>query len=298
MSTPLHKCAVCGAVIHRLNSRCGYCQHWNVDPANPQDPPADAPPAPVAAPTPPPPAAPVAPPIPVTPAPSAASPSAPPAKPAPTPPPMPAPGAATAATTPAATTPPPMPSASRPAPPKPTSQRPAPAKVAMKTRVLEGFVKAPETADVWAQARGPGKRTSSDAEVDAARARIDGVIAAAYWVATADDELSDEEYDGLVDTLSELLGDDVDEDELESRMLAWDAEIEADEEAFVGRAVAAIGTGPMRRQALEIATVVAAADDDLSDDEEEALGDLSSRLGFADRESERIIERALASLDE
>ena len=61
MSTPLYRCANCGAIIHRLNMRCEYCSHWNVDPANPQDPPAATvqvtpsspaakPPAPVAAP--------------------------------------------------------------------------------------------------------------------------------------------------------------------------------------------------------------------------------------------------------
>ena len=56
--------------------------------------------------------------------------------------------------------------------------------------------------------------------------------------------------------------------------------------------------GAVRRQALEIATVVVAADDDLSDIDEEALGELATALGFADRESERIIEKALESLEE
>lgn len=182
--------------------------------------------------------------------------------------------------------------------------RPAddPAKLSPKARVLGAMVREPEVAETWERGRrgAKGARSSSPggAEVDPATARVEGVIAAAYWVATWDDELSDEEYDGIVDTLGELLGDEVDEEELEAKMLAWDDEIEADYEAFVARAVEAIGTGPMRRQALEIATVVAAADDDLSDDEEEALGELATALGFADRESERIIERALATLEE
>lgn len=44
--------------------------------------------------------------------------------------------------------------------------------------------------------------------------------------------------------------------------------------------------------------MVAAADDDLSDEEEESLGELAAALDFGDRESERIIERALERLDE
>lgn len=324
MSTPLFKCAICGAVIHRLNLRCGYCNHWNVDPANPEDPPAAAPAAPV---TPPPVPAPA--PVQATPAPAPAPAPAPPpvqeapaATPAPAPPPVPAPVAATPV-------PPPVPTrqvapvaaapvaaAAAPAASKIASKigsgepRPLPTKVAsrpsaeplkpsVKARALEKIVREPEEADTWERARRGAKTRSTEAEpMDPALARIEGVIAAAYWVATWDDELSDEEYDGIVDTLGELLGDDVDEEELEAKMLAWDEEIESDHEAFVARAVEAIGTGPMRRQALEIATVVAAADDDLSEDEEEALGELSTLLGFSDRESERIVERALASLEE
>ncbi len=300
MSTPLFKCAICGAVIHRLNLRCGYCNHWNVDPANPQDPPVAAPAAPA-----PRPAQAVAP----TPAVAAPVPAvAPMPAPVATPAPAPAAAAPVRAPAPAAEAAPQRVSprigsgAPRPVPVKVNRPDDGSAKLSPKARVLGALVQQPEVAETWERGRrgvkGARSSTPDNSNVDPATARIEGVIAAAYWVATWDDELSDEEYDGIVDTLGELLGDEVDEEELEAKMLAWDEEIEADYEAFVARAVEAIGTGPMRRQALEIATVVAAADDDLSDDEEEALGELATALGYADRESERIIERALASLEE
>ncbi|TAK32585.1 MAG: hypothetical protein EPO40_02010 [Myxococcaceae bacterium] len=160
----------------------------------------------------------------------------------------------------------------------------------------------PEASSAWEKGRKSFNSRSAPSGRDEqdSLARIQAVMAVAYWVATSDDEeeMDSDEYDAIVDTFAELLGEDVDEDELESTIAAWDEAIEEDEEAFLEEAVGAIGQGPMRRQALEIATVVAAADDDLSDIEEEALGELATALGFADRESERIIEKALESLEE
>lgn len=308
MSTPLYKCANCGAIIHRLNLRCGYCNHWNVDPANPQDPPsADSHPART------PPAH----------TPPAVQPPPPPPAPAPSPVAAVAPVAAPAAAPPVAQTParPAAPSAVEapkrrlfgskpevaPAPPPPERRGgagPSKPSVALspKSRVLQSVMAQPEASSAWEK----GRKTFNSRSAPSGRdeqdslARIQAVMAVAYWVATSDDEeeMDSDEYDAIVDTFAELLGEDVDEDELENTIAAWDEAIEEDEEAFLEEAVGAIGQGPMRRQALEIATVVAAADDDLSDTEEEALGELATALGFADRESERIIEKALESLEE
>jgi len=171
-----------------------------------------------------------------------------------------------------------------------------------KSRVLQSVLAQPEASSTWEKGRKTfnSRSAPSGGEEQDSLARGQAVMAVAYWVATSDDEdeMDSDEYDAVVDTFAELLGEDVDEDELETTIAAWDEAIEDDEEAFLAEAVEAIGHGPMRRQALEIATVVAAADDDLSDTEEEALGELASALGFADRESERIIEKALESLEE
>lgn len=307
MSTPLYKCANCGAIIHRLNLRCGYCNHWNVDPANPQDPPSAATrPAhtPAAVQAPPPPA----------PAPSPAPAAAP--VPAPVAAPVPAPVAAPpVAHSPAGSAAPSAVEAPKrrlfgskpevaPAPERRVSPGPSKASVAVspKSRVLQSVLAQPEASSVWEKGRKTFNSRSAPSSHDEqdSLARIQAVMAVAYWVATSDDEdeMDSDEYDAIVDTFAELLGEDVDEDELESTIAAWDEAIEEDEEAFLEEAVGAIGQGPMRRQALEIATVVAAADDDLSDPEEEALGELAAALGYADRESERIIEKALESLEE
>jgi tellurite resistance protein len=306
MSTPLYKCANCGAILHRLNMRCGYCNHWNVDPANPQDPPsATAPAAPSASPTPQ---------------------AAPPPAPAPAPAPV---AVAAPVVAPVAAAQPVAPAAaeapkrrlfgSKPevAPAAPVADRrggagpssglkPGPSKPTIvaspRSRVLQSVVAQPEASSTWEKGRKSFNSRSAPAgrEEQDSLARIQAVMAVAYWVATSDDEdeMDDDEYDAIVDTFAELLGEDVDEAELETTIAAWDEAIEDDEEAFLAEAVEAIGQGPMRRQALEIATVVAAADDDLSDIEEEALGELATALGFADRESERIIEKALESLEE
>jgi tellurite resistance protein len=193
--------------------------------------------------------------------------------------------------------------AERPAPSKskPLPSR-APVEPSAKSRVIQSVVAHPEAAGGWESGRRAfnSKAAPAGGAERGALARIQAVMAVAYWVATSDDddEMDDDEYGAIVATFSELLGEDVDEAALESTILAWDEAIEADEEAFLAEAAAAIGAGPMRRQALEIATVVAAADDDLSDTEEEALGELAAALGYADRESERIIEGALESLEE
>lgn len=292
MSTPLYKCANCGAVIHRLNLRCGYCNHWNVDPADPQDPPSATPHA----------------------APTHAAVQPPPAPVA-----APAPVAVSADGVPkrrlfgskAEIAPPAAAVVAAPTVGErrgggiaaPVSKpRPAPVAVSPKTRVLQSTTAQPETSSLWDRGRKSfnSRAAPADREEQESLARIQAVMAVAYWVATSDDEdeMDDDEYDAIVDTFTELLGADVDEEELETAIAAWDEAIEEDEEAFLAEAVAAIGQGPMRRQALEIATVVAAADDDLSDTEEESLGELSALLGFADRESERIIEKALESLEE
>jgi tellurite resistance protein len=315
MSTPLYKCANCGAIIHRLNIRCGYCNHWNVDPTNPQDPPSAATPQ-------------------AAPAPAAARPPAPAPAPAPSPAPAPAPVAApvpapvAAAPATAAVAASPLrrlfgskPEIAAPAPalaiPAPaiaerrpvgvasgTKTRPSkePVALASKSRVLKSVVTEADAAPEWDRGRKlfNSRSAPSSHEDEELLARVQAVMAVAYWVATSDDdeEMNDDEYDAIVDTFAELLGEEVDEEELEATIAAWDEAIEEDEDAFVAEAVEAIGAGPMRRQALEIATVVAAADDDLSDIEEETLAELAIALGYGDRESERIIKRALSNLDE
>ena len=305
MSTPLYKCANCGAVIHRLNLRCGYCNHWNVDPANPQDPPsAGAPgapgPRPPAAASAPPPAAPT-PPAPVAAAPRPAAIAAPLAAPVVED----APKRRLFGSKPEV-----APAPSRPVPLRgggaPPGGRPLPptvaAGVSSKSRAVQAVIAQPEASTAWDRGRKSFNGRAAPATDDDAEslARIQAVMAVAYWVATSDDddEMDSDEYDAIVDTFAELLGEDVDEDALEATIAAWDEAIEADEEAFLAEAVAAIGQGPMRRQALEIATMISAADDDLSDIEEETLGELATALGFGDRESERIIEKALESLEE
>jgi tellurite resistance protein len=190
--------------------------------------------------------------------------------------------------------------------PAPSKSKPLPSRAPVpptaKSRAIQSVVAHPDAASGWDSGRKAfnSKSVPSGSAQQGALARVQAVMAVAYWVATSDDdvEMNDDEYDALVATFAELLGEDVDEGALDSTIAAWDEAIEADEEAFLAEAAAAIGTGPMRRQALEIATVVAAADDDLSDTEEEALGELAAALGFADPESERIIEAALESLDE
>jgi tellurite resistance protein len=187
-----------------------------------------------------------------------------------------------------------------------TGLKPGPSKPTIvaspKSRVLQSVVAQPEASSIWEKGRKSfnSRSAPSGREEQDSLARIQAVMAVAYWVATSDDEdeMDSDEYDAVVDTFAELLGEDVDEEELETTIAAWDEAIDEDEEAFLAEAVEAIGHGPMRRQALEIATVVAAADDDLSDTEEQALGELATALGFADRESERIIEKALESLEE
>lgn len=309
MSTPLYKCANCGAIIHRLNIRCGYCNHWNVDPANPQDPPSVATPQ-------------------AAPAPAALRPPAPPPAPAPAPVAAPVPAPVAAAPAPAAVAASPLrrlfgskpeiaAPATAPAIAAPTNaeRRPVgivpggkarppkePVALASKSRVLKSVVAEADAAPEWNRGRKlfNSRSAPSSHEDEELLARVQAVMAVAYWVATSDDdeEMNDDEYDAIVDTFAELLGEEVDEEELEATIAAWDEAIEEDEDAFVAEAVEAIGAGPMRRQALEIATVVAAADDDLSDIEEETLAELAIALGYGDRESERIIKRALSDLDE
>ena len=300
MSTPLYKCANCGAIIHRLNIRCGYCNHWNVDPTNPQDPPSAATPPAAPAPAPAPVAAPVPAPVaPIAAAPAAAAAAASPlrrlfgSKPAIA---APAPAPAIAAPAIAERRPVGVASGAKARPSK------EPVALASKSRVLKSVVAEADAAPEWDRGRKlfNSRSAPSSHEDQELLARVQAVMAVAYWVATSDDdeEMDDDEYDALVDTFAELLGEEVDEEELEATIAAWDEAIEEDEDAFVAEAVEAIGAGPMRRQALEIAAIVAAADDDLSDIEEETLAELAIALGYGDRESERIIKRALSNLDE
>ena len=291
MSTPLYKCANCGAIIHRLNIRCEYCNHWNVDPTNPQDPPSAATPQPAPAPAPDPVAAPVPAPVaPIAAAPAAAAVAASPLRRLF--------GSKPAIAAPAIVERRPVGVASG-AKARPSKE---PVALASKSRVLKSVVTEADAAPEWDRGRKlfNSRSAPSSHEDEEMLARVQAVMAVAYWVATSDDdeEMDDVEYDAIVDTFAELLGEQVDEEELEATIAAWGEAIEEDEDAFVAEAVEAIGAGPMRRQALEIAAVVAAADDDLSDVEEETLAELAIALGYGDRESERIIERALSNLDE
>ncbi len=287
MSTPLYKCANCGAIIHRLNLRCEYCSHWNVDPANPQDPPLAA---------------------------VQAGRSSPAVQPVATPPVAPVVVAAPVVAAPVVAPEPPRrlfgskPEIAPATPSVPERRAGALLKPGGSKQSTSGIggrrapAAEPETALLWDRGRKlfGGRTPPATNEDSEALGRIQAVMAVAYWVASSDDEdeMDGDEHDAIVESFAELLGDDADEDELENAIASWDEAIAEDEEAFLAEAVAAIGSGPMRRQALEIATVVAAADDDLSDAEEEALDELATALGFTDRESERIIKKALESIDE
>lgn len=130
-------------------------------------------------------------------------------------------------------------------------------------------------------------------EEEAALARVEATMAAVYWVASADEELSDEEYEGILGALGELLDNAVDEDGLADIIDGWDEALDEDESRFLLGIADTLGEPSLRRSAFELACAVAAADGELSVDEENALGELAGIFEITEHEAERLTERAL-----
>lgn len=166
-----------------------------------------------------------------------------------------------------------------------------------KPEALRETVAGHDAAGLWSAGRsGWGARREARAarpEEAHALARVEATMAAVYWVASADDELSDDEYTGIVDALGELLDRAVDEDELADAIDAWDEALDEDEDRFLQEVSATLDTPALRRNAFELACAVAAADGELSVDEENALGELAGIFELPEAEAEGLAERAL-----
>ncbi len=287
MSVQVLRCQLCGALLTHLDSRCAYCSAWNTDPANPR---------------PPPPAI------------------------APVEPPAPAP-----APTPAAEAPPPASAmvevparrfgARRSNDPKPIEKPPSRRSLG-DTRPLAVQVPTVRAGDSsergvkflrvlddngamesWNRGRSAwGTRRESlptPDENDESLARVEATLAAVYYVANADGDIAQEEYDGIVEAFTELLGESADTREVAEVMEEWDALLDEDgDEDFLTEIADTLTEAPARRAAFELAAAVAAVDGELSGDEEDALSDLANVFGFSDREAERLVARALRKVEE
>lgn len=125
---------------------------------------------------------------------------------------------------------------------------------------------------------------------------IEAATAAAYWVATADDALSDEEFQGILDALGAHLGDALDADDLADLVDRWDESLDEDEAGFLQALADALADPPERRRAFELACAVAGVDGELGDDEAVALGELAGLFGITEPEAEGIAHDALLRL--
>lgn len=105
-------------------------------------------------------------------------------------------------------------------------------------------------------------------------------VAAAYWVATADDAMSDEGYDAVVGALAAMPDSPFDADALLDALDAWDEALDADEDGFLRDLAEDLGDETRRRGALARARALAAMDGPLSPEEERALATLAGVFGF------------------
>jgi len=124
------------------------------------------------------------------------------------------------------------------------------------------------------------------------------VFATAYVVGAADGELSDEEYGALGQTLADVTGLDITQEQLESMLEASDAALR--EKGYEGaiEELAAMAEDPeLRRAAYTIAAAVGCADGALADEEVAVFSALADAYEIPEAEATAIIEECAAAYE-